>query len=74
MIRILSRKVAKRVLVSTRQQALLGGKSAIMVNDHTNQQLISATIYFLRVVVDTYIGSYVNRYNRAKTIAWNKSK
>jgi hypothetical protein len=43
------------------RKALLGGNIAIIVNDSTNQQISSATMYLQRVGTDTYIGPYLNR-------------
>jgi hypothetical protein len=50
---------------------LLGGNIDIMVNDYTNQQIRSTTIRHQRVVIDKYIGSYVDRYNRNKMTVRN---
>ena len=45
-----------------------------MVNNHTHQQIRSTTVCRQRVVIDKYIGSYVDRYNRNKTTVRNDTK
>ena len=42
-----------------------------MVNNYTNQQIRSTTIHLQRVVIDKFIDSYVDRYNRKKTTVQN---